>query len=224
LAFTSIRAIYNQQVKSQRLSMRILVVLLLCSVSLNILLARNIDSRKEAIEHLKAEMRSTRELKLGESVPPIQAKDIDGYPVTVTYTGAGPAVVIYIFTPDCIWCTRNLPNVRMLALRSGGKYHFIGVSLSKDRLRDYISENKLDFPVYSEPAVEVISAYKLGGTPRTLVVSSEGRVLKNWFGAYNGDIKREVEDYFKISLPGVVETDTKEKKETKKDCESCGEE
>jgi hypothetical protein len=47
------------------------------------------------------------------------------------------------------------------------------------------------------------SAYKLGGTPQTLVVSEDGKVMKNWKGAYMSNIQKEVEDYFHIDLPGI---------------------
>ena len=33
---------------------------------------------------------------------------------------------------------------------------------------------------------ETIKAYKLGSTPQTLVISRDGKVLKNWVGAYVG--------------------------------------
>jgi len=49
------------------------------------------------------------------------------------------------------------------------------------------------------------NAYKVGGTPNTLVISPEGRVLKNWRGAYMDDLQREVEQYFEVELPGIRE-------------------
>ena len=49
------------------------------------------------------------------------------------------------------------------------------------------------------------NAYRLSGTPQTIVVSSRGEVMKNWNGAYVGDVKHEVESYFGIILPGLNE-------------------
>lgn len=211
---------YARQVERHGLSIRILLILLLCSVSLNIFLARNIQNLKESVLYLKAEMRTSRELNPGDLVPPIQANDLDGHTVTVDYSASSLTTIMYIFTPNCSWCTRNIENIKTLLDQTAGTYRFIGLSLSKDKLRDYVSQNDLSFSVYCEASAEAISAYKMGGTPRTLVVSTEGRILKNWFGAYRGNLKREVEEYFKVSLPGVIEDD-REKKENKGACETC---
>ncbi len=213
------RATYG---KREGLSSRILIVLLLCSVLLNILLARNISDLKEAVLYLKAEMKSARELNSGESIPPLQAKDLEGNAITIDYSTTGATTIIYVFTPSCVWCTRNIENAKTLANISGEDYLFIGLSLSKDGLRDYITQHNIGFPVYSEPTIEVVSAYKLGGTPRTLVVSPEGRILKNWFGAYGADLKREIERYFGVNLPGIAEDDPKEKQGNNEGCETCG--
>jgi hypothetical protein len=47
-------------------------------------------------------------------------------------------------------------------------------------------------------------SYGLGPTPLTLVLSSDGEILKSWVGAYSGHTQKEVESYFGITLPGLV--------------------
>jgi peroxiredoxin len=215
-------AVKAQRVKTQRLSNRILLALLSLSVLLNVVLARNIALLKDSIEYIKAEMRASRELKPGESVPPLKGKDLYGNPAEITYPGNGPATILYVFSPDCEWCTRNMENIKTLTSHIKSDFRFIGVSLSKNNLRDYLAKYALEFPVYCDLTFEVLSAYKLGGTPRTMVVSNEGKVVKTWFGAYVGNLKGEVEEYFHVSLPGVVETQT-HKENSNTGCESCGE-
>jgi len=46
-------------------------------------------------------------------------------------------------------------------------------------------------------------ALKLGGTPQTIVVSPEGKVQRNWFGAY-ADNTNEVESALGVTLPGLL--------------------
>ena len=46
-----------------------------------------------------------------------------------------------------------------------------------------------------------IAAYRLGGTPATIVVSPEGKLLREWKGAYMGDAKHQIEEYFDVSFP-----------------------
>lgn len=205
-------------IKGRVSSTKILITLLLCSALLNILLARNIASLRAEVQYLKEEISSAHDLKPGELLPPIQAKDLEGNYATIDYSGTGPATVLYIFTPACVWCTRNLENIKSLADQTKGSYRIIGISLSKDKLRDYVIEHDFTLPVYTELSAETIAAYKMGGTPRTLVVSSKGELVKNWFGAYGSDLKKEVEAYFKLTLPGITESGSNEKE---KECETC---
>jgi hypothetical protein len=58
--------------------------------------------------------------------------------------------------------------------------------------------------VYVDPAADMYGPYHLGATPATIVISSAGRVLKSWVGAYAGTVKTEVEAYFGVGLPGLV--------------------
>jgi hypothetical protein len=44
----------------------------------------------------------------------------------------------------------------------------------------------------------------LGSTPQTIVISPEGRVLKNWTGSYGEQVQAELEEYFQIRLPGLT--------------------
>lgn len=179
-----------------------LMILLLVSATLNVLLGFKVGALKETVAALKSEGR----LAVGASVPPIEAADLNGNPVTVAYAGGGEAVtVLYVFSPSCGWCERNLRNVEALAAQSGGRYRLIGLSLSEDKLREYVEQQKFTFPVYSKVPAAAKTAYKLGGTPQTIVVSDDGRVLKNWAGAFASPVKGEIEEYFKIQLPGLTE-------------------
>jgi peroxiredoxin len=207
-------------IKSRAFSTKILMILLLCSALLNILLARNISSLRADVHYLKEELSSAYDLKLGELLPSVHAKDLEGNYATIDYSGTGPATILYIFTPACVWCTRNLENIKSLADQTKSGYRIIGISLSKDKLQDYVIEHNFTFPVYTELSAETISAYKMGGTPRTLVISSKGELVRNWFGAYGSDLKEEVEAYFKLNLPGITESGSNEK-EKGKECEAC---
>jgi peroxiredoxin len=183
------------------------------------LLAKNVHDIRESLKYLKSEMKAAGELKPGEYVPPLQVNDIEGNPFSVEYTADAPATVIYVFTPDCIWCTRNAENIKALASQAGTGYRFIGLSLSKKNLKEYVSQQGFTFPVYTEVKAEIGDAYKLAGTPRTIVISNEGKIIKSWFGAYINDTEKEVESFFNIALPGIVEAD---KKDGKKGCLDCG--
>lgn len=188
------------QTKGRGISVTLVVnIFLVLSVLLNLLLAWKVKSLESSLLYLKSE----GVLSVGTLVPPIEAKDIDNRPATIAYLGDGPPMVLYIFTPECKWCARNMENIKSLTKQVGSNHRFIGLSLSPDKLRDYVADNNLGFPVYSGLSPAFSTTYKVGGTPETLVISPEGRVLKKWTGAYTKDIQKDVEDYFKVRLPGI---------------------
>jgi hypothetical protein len=68
--------------------------------------------------------------------------------------------------------------------KESAQYRFVGLSLSDTGLTEYVTKNELEFPIYAGLSPETIKSYKLGGTPQTIVISPEGKVLQDWAGAY----------------------------------------
>jgi peroxiredoxin len=174
-----------------------LTVALLLSVGLNVLLARKVRllAAKEAgqvSDHL---------LGVGMVVQPITTKRPGGEREVIAYQGQRPTV-LYVFSPQCEWCARNIDNFRTIVGKANQEYRVIGLSLSEEGLEDYVASNHLDIPVYVA-SKDVQKQYRLGVTPQTLVISPEGRVLKDWAGAYAGQQKSQIEHFFHLKLPGL---------------------
>lgn len=143
-------------------------------------------------------------LQVGDSVAPLKVSNLDGQQEVISYQDNEQAVVLYVFTPSCIWCTRNLDNIRALVLNKRNSYRFVGVSLVDEGVKDYVSKNNLSLPVYSALSEETKQEYKFGSTPQTLVISPNGKVLQNWEGAYTGQQQSEIERFFDVTLPGLT--------------------
>lgn len=178
-------------------------LLLLASVSLNVFLAQRLYKLTRVRSATIASMIAERSLKPGAVVQEITAKRLDGQPETISYHGTNQSTVLYIFTPPCAWCARNLDNFKTLANNESAQYRFICLSLSEQGLADYVTKNALKLPVYSGLSPETLNTYKLGSTPQTIVISPEGKVLQDWVGAYVGDQKSQVEAFFHVTLPGI---------------------
>lgn len=179
--------------------------LLVCSLAINLLLARRVASLKRTVTVLKSESR----LALGDTLPPIVAKDPQGQTAVLDYSATQLPTVVFIITPDCGWCTKNIMNMRTLVQNAGNRYRFVGLSLSSNKLSDYVKENKLEFPIYTDLPILTMRDYKLGGTPETIVVSPQGQVTRIWSGAFAEDLQKEVENYFSVKLPGIVDPEKK---------------
>src|SRR5260370_15545641 len=181
------------------------ILLWAASVSLNVFLAYKVQNLTSIQSALIGSRIRERILKPGTVVQPISVKRLDGQQEVISYQGAEQSTVLYIFTPPCSWCARNIDNLRTLLDTERGHYRFIGLSLSEEALPEYIAKNNLKFPVYSGLSPETLKTYKLGSTPQTIVISPEGKVLEDWAGAYVGEQKSQVEAFFQVSLPGIRE-------------------
>ncbi len=193
LIISSVRRKYRENT----LHVVIITALLIVSAAINVFQNRKITQLRSAIAILKSE----GQLALGSTVPSIDARDENKNSARLSYVEGGPPTVLYVFSPQCGWCTRNLDSIKALAKGINGSYRFAAVSLSEEKLQEYITEKDFKFPIYTGLSISTAKAYKFGGTPQTLVISSDGRVQKNWMGAYAGATKSEIEEYFHITLP-----------------------
>lgn len=173
-----------------------LLLLLIASLSLNVYLGWKVKSGNGAANLPLMVAPGTR-------VEPIRASSLDGKSQVISYQDTDKPTVLYVLSPKCAWCDRNRDNIAKLS-ELGDRFRFIGLSLTETGLREYVDKHQLKFPVYAQVAEEAMTALHLGATPQTIVISPEGRVLKNWSGAYNERTRAEIEEYFQTRLPGLT--------------------
>ena len=142
---------------------------------------------------------------VGDAVPDISATASDGTPVSIRFANpAGRPTVLYVLSPNCIWCQRNLANIRHLSREKDSAFRFVGLSLTDTGLEQHLRD--VDYgglDVYIAPP-ESVERLHLGATPQTLVVSASGTVLRNWLGAFTDELGAEVESFFDVDLPGLT--------------------
>jgi hypothetical protein len=172
--------------------------LLALSAITNFLLVSKVKQLQATISSLKSE----RSITVGMRLPPLTAEDMSGQSITIHYAETERPTLLYVFTPACGWCKKNEDNISSLASQTGDRLRIIGVALSQDGLVAYVADR---FPSVNviKPDPQTIIAYRLSGTPETILVSSHGVVLRVWKGAYADSTQRELEEYFQIKLPGL---------------------
>jgi hypothetical protein len=136
----------------------------------------------------------------GELIKPLTVRSVDNNPLTLRWDSYTSATVLYVFSPDCMWCVRNAGSVRILAEKASA-YRVIGISTTSDGLGKYLDSTGHPFPVYVLPMTSAVKMLHIIGTPETIVISSRGIVEKVWAGAYSGRIQREIQNTFGVILP-----------------------
>jgi len=140
---------------------------------------------------------------IGAPAPSLKVHDLAGKAVEVSAARAGKMTVLYLFSPQCGWCRRNAPNMKTLAKGAGSRYDFVPISLTSDGVTEYVAELGIAGSVYVDPTAETRNAYGFGPTPQTVVVDSNGKIVKSWPGAYTGKLLPEVSSTLGVRLPGV---------------------
>lgn len=179
-----------------------LTILLICSIILNL----GLSLRLKQLRPSAANYRKRVEFNIGSVASSFIANDSNGQQVTISYKDSPYPTILYILSSDCSWCSRNEDNIETLAKSVRDKHRLIGISLSTDKLGDYVPKYKYNpsFPVYSGLSDTVKISYDLTSTPQTIIISPEGKVIKIWRGAYRDSNLQEIEGYFNIKLPGIA--------------------
>jgi hypothetical protein len=140
---------------------------------------------------------------VGSKLPPLSVVTLGGKTIQLDWRSDRRATLIYIFSPRCAWCARNLENIRTLSTSRGSQYRFVGISLLGSGLSEYVSRQDVRFETYSGP--RRADGRKFGSvTPETLIVDPDGRVRHDWQGAYTQEVQKEIESVMGVKLPGLT--------------------
>ncbi len=118
----------------------------------------------------------------------------------VRYEDVAQPTVIYVFSPQCRWCAKNLDNFKSLIAQAGQSYRVVALSMTHQDLASYLAKEQLNVPVFADVDSTIVSAYQLSATPTTIVVSPSAKVLKVWTGAYEESTRREIESFLAVHL------------------------
>ncbi|HEY5380981.1 MAG TPA: TlpA disulfide reductase family protein [Acidobacteriaceae bacterium] len=188
-----------KDVISRNIGTAALTTMLALSLGLNVYLASN--------GGLRPHPKPVALLKPGASVPSsISMEDATGKPVRVNFADDTRPTVLYVLSPQCGWCKRNEANMKALYAADSDKYRFVGVSLVSQNLAQYVSDKREPFPVYLLPSKDVMEKLHVIGTPETIVVGPDAKVIHAWSGVYIQQNQPEVEKYFGVKLPGLPQT------------------
>jgi hypothetical protein len=175
------------------------MVLLVASLGLNVCLALNLK-RSAHESSLQSPV-----LRVGNRMPMLWVIAPGGNREKLDWSERGRPTLLYMFTPTCIWCERNLQNILSLEHDTQGEYDFVGLSLTSDGLADYLKRSShLDHTYYIEGGEHSLFSMSIAETPETIVVSREGLIEDIWFGAYSGATRKSVESAFRRELPGLT--------------------
>jgi|SRR4051812_20631886 hypothetical protein len=169
-----------------------LLVLLAMSLGFNVWLALSATHVDRAI--------IVNASRVGHAIHPFRVVDEKHNSIQLSFDDQEQKpTVLYIISPTCTWCKANETSIKTLATTAHSRYRFIGISLSEEL--ESSRSNKFPFPIYSIASFDAIQGLRLGTTPQTIVISTRGRIVNDWSGAYINDVRLQVQDVFNVALP-----------------------
>jgi len=158
--------------------------------------------RIRTLEGVVADLEVKNHLPAGLAVRQINIRDVSGRDYRLDYTiPHTKPMVIYVMRPSCSVCRGNAPSINALAREVNAKYDVIGLSLERDGLEDMVARDRIQFPMYTDVPRDIVRAYGLGATPETLVVTTDGKIVRSWIGGYAGALQTAIEQFFSLNLP-----------------------
>lgn len=179
------------------------VMVVMFSLALNVFMVQRIKMLERALGE-----RSGNELKVGESLGPIEAKARSGATVHIRYEDSEVPTLLYVMSPQCVWCQRNNANMKALFSGAGERFRMFVLSVVDEGVEKYKTEHHVSSDILTLSPTS-IRQLRLLGTPGTLVISPTGKVLHAWHGAYSDEAVEDIEKRFGVKLPGLSETATR---------------
>ncbi len=142
---------------------------------------------------------SRHQLIPGMTVPSLDAVRLDGTPVSLLHRPSETKTVLYWMSPGCSWCQANSSSFVSLAKQIRGRFTIVLLSPSSVGLGWLPEVQAADITV-ATPSAGTLSGYRLSGTPMTIVIDGDRKVLRVWNGAYTDENRVDLERYFNVRL------------------------
>jgi hypothetical protein len=185
-----------------------LFAVLSSSLALNVILGLRLTKGRQS-ERAVTLAERTVGVKEQATLKRISVFDGQGASSTLVFDGQHPTV-LYVLAPKCPWCARNLANIQALVAAKAAEYRFIGLSNTDSGFTEYAKTASQMFPLYRVDADALRRSgqsnflKELDPTPQMIVIGQGGYVRRVWIGALQGRMRSDVEQFFQVGLPGLL--------------------
>jgi peroxiredoxin len=134
---------------------------------------------------------STR-LRVGDQVPSIQFRDIQGN--SVELRAPGKLTLINFFATWCGPCQQEMPHLEAIWRKYQKQPHFrmlvIGREESEASVKEHFAKHQFTFPGVADPDRKIFGHFADNLIPRTLILGPEGQILYHQGGFLETDLPK----------------------------------
>lgn len=106
----------------------------------------------------------------------------------------GKPIVVNFWASWCGPCKAELPEFLEAYQNHGEDVEFLMINLTDgytdtvDGVKQFVSQNKYDFPLYFDTEYDASNTYQVYSIPQTLFIDANGNLVKSYIGMINGEI------------------------------------
>ena len=129
----------------------------------------------------------------GEVLPPLRLSSLDGHPVSLPAGYAGRRLLINVWASWCGPCVREMPALQRFHAQQGANgVQVVGIALDEPAaVREFIERAGVRYPILIDVPGPADAGVRLGNPkgvlPYTVLVSADGRVLRQQLGPLADD-------------------------------------
>jgi hypothetical protein len=168
------------------------LVMLIIAIATNVGIALTLKARLDALKPEPA-------VAPGTLITEITGKNAAGEEQTIQLTGNRP-VLLYVSRQGCGWCERNQRNVHAIGLQASARFRILELSPEGPGP----SGSKAVGVTRLSVTEDVLRRIGARGTPYTVLLSPEGKVLQSWVGAFGAATGPSVARTLQVELPGLI--------------------
>jgi len=176
-----------------------LVVLFALSLSLNVWLGLLLRTNRIPFSPMSLFARSEAGV-IGSHPLLSHLRDLSGHPFSISPIHNR---LIYIFSPTCRWCEKNVAGIQDLAKKVSPEYDVVGLVQSPDGMTEYLARHSLSFPIVVDNDPADMAALGFQGTPQTILIV-DGKIVHNWSGAFQGKVRESIQGTLGVSINDAV--------------------
>jgi thiol-disulfide isomerase/thioredoxin len=132
-------------------------------------------------------------LPAGKEVKLISGIDVDGSPMNVD-PSKGKATVLMVYSPTCPYCELNWPNWSSLAKTDQDRnINFVAVDITGKAAPDFLAKKGIAQirSMHRMDPQEIVDL-NLILTPETILIGSDSKVIKAWYGVLSKENSAEL--------------------------------
>lgn len=138
---------------------------------------------------------TTSTLSIGDPVPALQLRDLEGRVVTLAVNDGRP-LLLNFWASWCPPCIAEMPLLDAFA-RANPDIRVLGVAVEPEQAaRDYLKQHPVSYPVWVGSEMSPDESQQFGNSravlPYTVLIGADGRILKRRAGAFS---ESELEDW-----------------------------